>query len=337
MKCLPISQLMTRLDESLNTLSPTKSPGQVNETSYIMGNSQEIENALNIAVYAYAIHWIYVTKNELDPKSRQAKNSSSFQKDLQDKLWQQAQKQMYYLLSRPSYRAILALHLFSNIPSSCYQDRTEFADHCLQVSLKHLDYLSTRQQPTRVHDDPALALLEDNSIRSKHITATQSPAKSPDCSNIEPNPQDNSAYWFGITSDITRSLTKCRTPILSYTRNNEAKLWATVRQRAEAFVQHYNSSQDDTGCISNDQAITILREANNLMTVVCATIIHVQDSHILQNSTTSAMAAIDVSYTTYRQFEGLFEPLLTICQRDFMFLRSNAQTYYGKSNPYYPC
>ena len=238
---------------------------------------------------------------------------------------------MYAILSHPSYQSILALYLFAIIPTSAQMQGDNIADLCLEASLSHQNYLSTRAQPSFSQRDSVIRLLNPELFSALDIES-QGTEKSLLSESEEIKSMASVTYWFGIISDTTRALTRCRPSILLPGATGEAKVWAHVRQRAQEFEERYSSLKIYRWRtpFSDDQVIKILQYAFAMKTLVWAAITRVQDALVHQMSGISLAEAVDAARKESNRFEEVFGQLLCMCQRDFLLLNRNTQMCYSK-------
>ena len=282
-----------------------------------------INRALNSAVYAYSVRWLLLgdVEQNQDPDSR--KKFLSLKQELSGKLWRQARQHIHAVMSRPSYRSILALYLFAIIPSSCDKDGDCIEDLCFEASLNHQNYLRSRALMKDQHPDSVLSLLEN---RSSSTTRDASSSN-----QMEHKCMMDIAYWFGAISDTTRSLSRCRPSIMLPGRSGEGKVWAAVRQRTEAFESEFGSLATLRAPLSDSKVVVILQHAFAFKMLVWAAIIRVQDALFHQMSEITLEEAVATVRTESNRFEEVFFPLLSICQRDFMLLSRTTQMSYSKA------
>ncbi len=292
-----------------------------------------IGRALVHAVYAYSVRWLRLADDNTNQVLEMRQKFAAQKKELCENLWGQARKQMYTIMSRPSYRSILALYLFAIIPTSAQRPGDNISDLCLEASLSHQNYLSTRPQAPFSPEDSLMSLLNSESFSSAG-NISQSKGLPLEVENEEHKSMTNVAYWFSIISDTTRALTRCRPSILLPGSTGEAKIWAAVRQRTRDFEQQYRSLKvyQWRTPFSDDQVITILQYAYAMKTLVWAAITRVQDALVHQISDTSLSEAVDAARKESNRFEEVFGQLICMCQRDFLLLNRTTQMCYSKSH-----
>lgn len=283
-----------------------------------------INRALNSAVYAYSARWLLLgnATNAQDPERRDKLLASK--KELANNLWREARQYMYAAMARPTYRSVLALYLFGIIPSSPDKDVDGMEDACLEAALNHHNQLRSRTLTKTRNPDPISDLLDSGSV---------SVTDRPSTTNSQPEYKcmADIAYWFGIISDTTRSLSRCRPSILLPGRIGEKRVWAAVRQRTAEFEKEFRSLFDLRAPLSDSEVIRILQHAFAFKTLVWGAITHVQDAVFHQMSDITLADAIDAVRKESNRFEATFNPLLSCCQRDFMLLNHSTQLSYSRT------
>ena len=321
---------MVELDKSAsNPLRPNHGHSIVNGAEHKSDADGIINRALIYAVYAYSVRWLHLTGDEENSGSPTGYNFSALKKELSDNLWSQAQKQMYAVLSRPSYRSILALYLFAIIPSSSRTPGDNIEDLCLESSISHQTYLNSRVRAPSPHQDSIMSLLNDRSFPSMDLGSAQA-NETPMVERIEFKSMASIAFWFGVVTDVTRTLTRCRPSILLPGSHGDAKVWTAVRQRAQAFAESCNPLRRMRVPISDDEVITILQSAFAYKTLVWATITQVQDALVHQMSETSLAEAVDTARKASNKYEEIFGQLVCMCQRDYMLLKPATRMFYSE-------
>ena len=291
-----------------------------------------INRALMYSVYAYSVRWLHLTNNEQNQDSQTESKCTLLKKELSENLWNQARKQMYEVMSRSSYRSILALYLFAIIPTSSRKRGDSIEDLCLETALSHHNHLNSRTRMPHPKRDSIASLLDDASFSSMESALLQ--ADMPLSAEVmEFKSMASIAFWFGIISDVTRALTRCRPLILLSGSNGDTKVWTAVRQHTQAFEKHLSPLRRLRTPISDDQVMTILQCAFALKTLVWAAITRVQDALVHQMSGTSLAEAVDAARDKSNEFEATFGQLLCLCQRDFMLLKPTTQMFYSKYAP----
>lgn len=338
---LMIAQPTTRISRLMIDLDKYNSRGSTNRNAGLLtGNESErdssciINRALIYAVYAYCVRWLDLGENQQSQRSQTQCRLTRLKQELSENLWTQARKHIYGALSRPSYRSILALYLFAIIPSSPRKTGDNLEDHCIEASLSHHNYLNSRRVPVPLGcGDSITSLLENASFsRSDHYSLDTSLPQPAD--DKQRSSMSNLAQWFGIISDTTRALIRCRPSVLLPPGcDSETKVWAPVRARTQSFQSQFDSLRQLQTPIRDDQLMEILQHAHAYKTLVWAAITRVQDALVHQMSGISVAEAVEAARKESNAYQEIFGTLLCLGLRDFMLLNRTTQMYFSEYEP----
>ncbi|KEF52262.1 uncharacterized protein A1O9_11502 [Exophiala aquamarina CBS 119918] len=308
----PPSTLISRIFISLD-------PPQSNESA-----NSAINLALNSAVYAYSVRWLLVSHTTDANDFEKRDKIISSKKELATNLWRDARQHIYAAMARPTYRSILALYLFGITPSSSNVDLDNIKDPCLETALNHHSLLRSRFLTKTQTADSIVDLLSSGPLLSTEPPSGRDESELKCMTDI--------AYWFGVISDTTRSLTRCRPSVLLPGQSGEKKVWSAVRQRTDAFEREFQSLIDLRAPLSDSLVTLILQHAFAFKTLVWAAITRVQDAVFHQLSDISLPEAIETVRVESNRFERVFGTLLSYCHRDFMLLNRSTQLSYTLLN-----
>jgi hypothetical protein len=293
-----------------------------------------INRALIYAVYAYCVRWLDLGEIQQGRDAETQGRLGRLKEGLSETLWLQARKQMYEILSRPSYRSILALYLFAMIPTSSRKTYDNFEDHCIEASLSHHNYLHSRRAPMPFgRRDSITSLLESSSFSRADLYSTQA-SLPPDADENQRLSMSSLAFWFGIISDTTRALIRCRPSILLPPGcDSEAKVWTAVRNRTQWFKKQFEPLRQLQTPVRDDQVMEMLQHALAGKTLVWAAITRVQDALVHQMSGVSLAEAVDVAREESNAYQETFGQLLCLGLRDFMLLNRVTQMCFSECDP----
>lgn len=280
-------------------------------------------------MYAYAVRWLSLGGTADDANSVQARKN--LKRELSENLWRQARQNIYPAMSKPTYRSILALYLFAIVPSSSIDEGNGIKTLCFDAALNHHNYLLSNAPNTLAHADPIAKLLAPEvypraANNQSHLPSDQQPGN-----DDEFKVKADIMYWFGIILDTTRSLTRCRPSIMLPGRSGEVKVWSTIRKRTDIFEQEHKALHNLRAPLDDSKVIIILQHAFAFKVLVWAAIIRVQDAIHHQVSEITLDEALEAVRRDSNRFEEVFEPLLSLCQRDFIYLSRSTQMSYSKS------
>lgn len=328
-----ISRLVIHLDKNharaMARVSDLRAPWTA--TAATDGDGPIVRRALVHAVYAYSVRWLHLVTDDKEQDQVTHHRFTTRKQELSENLWTQARRHMYAVFSRPSYQSLLALYLFAIIPTAAHMQGDHLANQCLEASLSHQSSLTSVAQPSFSQQDSVIRLLNPGICPDVDMDLLGTD-KHPMSDSEEIKSMVSVAYWFGIISDTTRALTRCRPPILLPGASGDAKVWAHVRQRVQEFQQQYSYLKiyQWRTPFSDDQVLTILQYAFAMKTSVWAAITRVQDAMVHQLSGISLADAVDAARKESNRFEEVFGQLLCMCQRDFLLLNRNTQMCYSK-------
>lgn len=278
------------------------------------GNSESINQALLSSVHAYTARWLPV-----EPPNAGAEDMLKMKLDLLRDLWSRCSQKIQPAMARPSYTSILALHLFGNTPTPSQSEERRMSELCLGIALQHYTTMSVLAgASSRI------------SITSSIIT--ESP-RLQDIAAMEHAQMEDTAYWFGIVCDTSRSLIACQPSILLPTTAAESKIWASVQQEISAF-QHRAESQhwkDSRVPMSIERLYSTVGNGSACKTMVWSAISKVQDALFLRLTDISVEEAINNALREMDRFEQAFGALLGLCRRDFTLLNEKIRTCSCKS------
>lgn len=279
--------------------------------------------ALTSAVYAFSIRWLTIHKNAQDEHSNSAKNTSrEVRENLSDRIWQQAHQKMYPVMSRPSYRAILALHLFGITPVPTQNQDRRATDLCIEIALSH---------HKRMRSEEHIIQSSTQARPSSLYLPSFSPGQQDSPEELERSCMQDMAYWFSVTCDTSRSLTLCRSSILLPGHSGDMKVWSHVRGNMQDFHTSYQHLRHARIPMTDDAAIIILQHASACQKMFSSAIVRVQDALYHHEIDIPLETTIANAFRQFEQFEEVFGSHLDRCSRDFMLLNEQNQIGYGES------
>jgi len=283
----------------------------------------KINQALMSAVHAFVCRWLpleYFRQND----RMSFDDTMVRKKGFMETIWQQAHENVLEALTRPSYRSILALYLFGITPVSSTNKQRASSRLCLSTSLRH--YLDLRVK-SRISPAPALP----NRPHTLHPIYGNSTTAQPTDLNF--SHLEDTAYWFGIVIDTSRSMIRCQNPILlPGTAGHAQQVWELVRKQVENFHLHHPTLHPSTkSALSEDTVLTILQHGSSCKTLCWASVTGVQDALFYNLSGVATNVAVDSALNEFRRFDKVFSSLLDQCARDFLLLSDKSRVSYCKS------
>ena len=286
-----------------------------------------IDHALVSAVHAFSVRWLSFRDTIVDSNGNSVERTRTPEEHIRNTLWHQASKAVYSVMTRPSYRSVLALHLVAITASSVDHKDHGIEDLCSEVSLSH----HLRLKSTSQNSFPNVISTE--LIPSwERLPSPQEQDKSPDETAERASRQDI-AYWLGIVCDTARSLTQCRSSILLPGRSGDTKVWNYLRQRTANFDKSFRSLHGSQEPMSDEMVATILQHATACKSMCWWTMTRVQDALFHRMTDELVETALESAVQEIHRFHNLFAPLLDICARDFMIMNQRNQINYCKHLP----
>ncbi|KAF2870223.1 hypothetical protein BDV95DRAFT_75997 [Massariosphaeria phaeospora] len=141
--CVSTTQLFNQLDVYIDEESDRKWPGDISEAPVRrQQRNGQIDKSLQCAIRAFSVQWRPLVSQKYD-----ALSAENIVRDC----WRAARKDMLKVINRPSYRSILALYLFAQIPTPVGISEDEELDGisgpvCMQTAVLHLQRLRDRKE-----------------------------------------------------------------------------------------------------------------------------------------------------------------------------------------------
>lgn len=270
------------------------------------GNSNLVMQALLGAVHAYSARWLSV--DNIESHSTGARNTWKMKEGLLRDLWAQGYQKMQPAMTRPSYTSILALHLFGNTPTPSQGEERRITELCLGIALQHYTTMSVRSGV--LSHMPKSAEVASIALESPQTL---------DIAAMEYAQMEDTAHWFGIICDTSRSLTECQPSILLPSTTQESKVWRSVRQEISDFHHRANSQRwlESRLPLSIERIYSIVGNGSACRAMVWSAISRVQDALFHNMTDISVEEATRNALRELDRFNEVFGPLVGICRRDF--------------------
>jgi hypothetical protein len=258
-----------------------------------------INQALMSAVHAFSARWLPADLfQEVDQRDGAARQR------LMQTLWSQAHQDALQILSLSSYRSSLALYLFAITPTVGPTGSTPISQLCYETSLRH--HLQ---------------------LRLESRLSSTAPGAEPQLNHLQ-----DSAYWFGLVCDYSRSLLRCQPPVLISGPSSQARVWRLVSQQVDDYgavtIDHSSSSSNDL--LTDATVLRILQLGSACKSLCWAAITDVQDSLFYNRTNLDLHTALEFSFTKLRQFELVFGPQMDHIAKDLLLLDEKSQLGYSK-------
>ncbi|KIW95865.1 uncharacterized protein Z519_02929 [Cladophialophora bantiana CBS 173.52] len=276
-----------------------------------------INQALISAVHAFSARWLptgYFGKGaETNPQE-----SNAMKEYFVESIWSRAHQDVARVLTRPSYRSILALYLFGTTPFSSKNKDKRISDYCFESALRHYVHLRAKV-----------------SIATRFpLTARQQPYDPTDNAPAETKAQEeyihlqDTAYWFGIVIDGSRALTRCRPSVLLPGFCGEPQVWEPVRKQSEAFDTIYRPMQSSKAILTDEAVFAMIQYGSSCKTLFWKVVSRVQDCLVYRSIELQLETLTESVVQEMSRFERVFGPFLDKCARDHVFLSEKSRISY---------
>ncbi|ETN40865.1 uncharacterized protein HMPREF1541_05145 [Cyphellophora europaea CBS 101466] len=263
-----------------------------------------VNQALMSAVHAFSSRWLPAGFFNTTGSDDQAARRRFMQT-----LWDQAHADVLCVLTLPCYRSILALYLFAITPLVGSSAMHPVSQMCYETSLRH--YLQLRLE---------------SRISLPDVGPNQHVPNSTDRDELDH--LEDSAYWFGIVCDVSRSLLRCQPPIVLSGPSAHARVWQLVSRQVEDFAAQSISMHTSKDILDDATVLQILQMGSSCKTMCWAAITDVQDTLFYERTSLSFQQSLSFCLDMLQQFEAIFLPLLDKCARDFLLLSDKSRLGY---------
>jgi hypothetical protein len=268
-----------------------------------------INKALRSAIYAFSMRWLRGSGASFKPtadQQAQTRRSKS--------VWHQARRDIESAMSMPSYRSILALHIFglTPVPPDHHHDDEQIRDLCIEIALNHHNRLRSEDNGVLVSSLPAVSTpLFDIEEPQTQLTAQET-------SGLQ-----SMLYWFSVLEDTSRSVRRSCCPVMS----GYIEAWALVELNENNFEETLGFHRYFDEPMPDETAYTILKHASASNKMFWAAIGRVQGAAKLHQPFLLECAISD-AFTRLSRFDEVFKLLLDRCNRDILLLNEENQLAY---------
>ena len=248
--------------------------------------------------------------------------ASKQQQDIQDQLWGKARQYSLSILTRPSYRSILALLLFTLTERPVDYDEPGLTHLCTQAMLGHFVRLrSSLELPV------LLPLCGSTSATPSSHEALDSiiPKKRPFNDSNRQHLQD-SMFWLGVLVDTSRALINQTPSVILPGNSGEKEVWSFIRKRTIIFDQSFNDLHASLP-LSPEVVAIVLQHASACKTMYLGTLNQFSAAVFHQSTESVADTAQRVSEESQR-FHDVFDRLLALCASDYLTMNAENQIHY---------
>lgn len=276
-----------------------------------------INQALISAVHAFSARWLPIGHFRKD-KETNLQESMAMKEYFVHSIWVRALKDVTSVLSRPSYRSILALYLFGTTPTSLKNKERRMSDHCLQTSFQHYVQLRAKACIAARHPSNGHAQNLVNMNEGSAMTKARE----------EYDHLADTAYWFGIVIDGSRSLIRCQPSVLLPGLSGESQVWDPIRKQSERFAMTYRSIQSSKALLTDSTVMTMIQYGSSCKTLFWKAVSRVQDYFFYQTIDRPLEELVVHVEQEMNRFEEVFGPCLDQCGRDYILLSEKSRISY---------
>ncbi|KAK5181773.1 hypothetical protein LTR44_005973 [Exophiala sp. CCFEE 6388] len=276
-----------------------------------------VNQALLSAVHAFSARWL--------PAGHFRKGNTS---DLQESIAMKeyfvesirtrAHQDVVRVLTRPSYRSILALYLFGTTPTSRKSMERRMPDHCFETALRH--YVHLRAKAHILTRSPLMAPNQIGLATDGGFAKTKA--------EEEYDHLRDTAYWFGIVIDGSRALTRCRLSVLLPGFNGESQVWDHVRKQSENFDAVYRPMRPSRALLTDETVMTMIQYGSSCKTLFWKAVSRLQEYLVFHAMEVPLQTLLEKVVQEMDRFENVFGPFLDKCGRDYILLSEKSRISY---------
>ena len=328
-----ITRMILRLDLSEETSESKTSqylpqvPGTLLQRKpHWRENSTLLINALRYAIYAYAIRWLPLRSANVKVHGYEQSESQNREEEVRVHMWYQAKQAILPALTRPSYRSILALILFTLTEMPATDPDPGFSQLCNQALFGHVNalrslmtwdigsYFSEEQSTSpirQVHQGSPI-------IRGRRMVLEEN------C-----NQERSNVFWLCVVSPCSRALVQQHSSLILPGNAGNEEVWGFIRQRTEIFTYSFGTLKGSQDPFPAGVVEVILQHATACKTMYMGVINQLCDSlfyHKLLPVEETAQGVLDEA----TRFRNVFDHLLSICARDYIYLSEVCRLNYGE-------
>lgn len=327
--------MVLQLDEHKNLDAPGSSSylPQISGSLLYRARTQDdsdhlLNNALRYTVYAYAARWLPLRSAYRKTSGHEFPEGQNHEQEVRICLWNQAKQAIFPALTRASYRSILSLLLFTIAEAPAEDFDAGFLQLCNQALFGHL---STLRAPMTWRVRSWQCPMSSNSaVHNPRQTNNIVYGHAENYSEGDKPERDN-LFWLCVISGCSRGLLQQLPSLILPTNSGNEKIWSSIRKRTEIFQQSFANLKGSQDPLPPGVAEVVLQHATACKTMYFGVINQLCDSlfyHKLLPVQDTAQAVLDESH----RFHEVFDHLLSMCARDYIYLSTECRLNYRKLN-----
>jgi hypothetical protein len=323
-----VLRIAMQLDEVLSSSHDISNPLNTFERPSKLSNIRNkadsiLDHALRYAIYAYAVRWLPLRSAFEASSQVDATKASQQQQEIREQLWCKARQTATSALTRPTYRSIVILLLFTltEMPINC--DDPEFSQLCSHTLLSFFNCLRSPFKP------PKILPLSQSTTAVPHSQDALEYTMPRQRHNKDMKYQllQDSIFWLGVLCDTSWALIHQTQSVILPGRSGDKKVWDLIRQRTVIFDQSFRVLHDSLLPLSPDIIVVVLQHASACKTMYSGVVVQFCDSVFHHNVESVESAARQVSEES-RRFHDVFDRLLALCARDYLAISPESQVNY---------
>ncbi len=282
-------------------------------------------NALRYAIYAYAIRWLPLRSANVKAHGYEQSESRNRAEEVRVHMWYQAKQAILPALTRPSYRSILALILFTLTEMPATDPDPGFSQLCNQALFGHVNALRsliTWHIGSSSSEEQSMSPISQVQQGSPIIRAQRTVL---DGNNDQERSQ---IFWLCVVSGCSRALVQQHSSLIVPGNAGNEEVWGFIRQRTEIFAHSFGTLKGSQDTFPSGVVEVILQHASACKTMYMGVINQLCDSLFYHKLLPVAETAKEVLDEATR-FRDVFDHLLSICARDFIYLSETCRLNYG--------
>ena len=315
---------MSRIALQLDAIEPSSSgssPSDRREQALTSRTQNSLDDALRYTIYGYAARWLPV-RDALEQSGIDVVTASKQQQDVQDQLWGKARQYSLSMLTRPSYRSILGLLLFTLTERPVDYDEPGLTHLCTQAMLGHFVRLrSSLELPVLLPLCGSTSATPSSHEALDSITPKTRPLNDPNRQHLQ-----DSMFWLGVLVDTSRALINQTPSVILPGNSGDKEVWSFIRERTIIFDQSFKDLHASLP-LSPEVLAIVLQHASACKTMYLATLNRFSASVFHQSTESVADTAQRVSEESQR-FHDVFDRLLSLCASDYLTMNAENQVHY---------
>ncbi|OAL22846.1 hypothetical protein AYO22_06754 [Fonsecaea multimorphosa] len=254
-----------------------------------------INQALISAVHAFSARWLSLSRfgRETATDVRALTLAKEY---FLERIWERAHRDVLRVLTRPSYRSILAMYLFGTTPTTIKNKERCIADHCFEMSLRQ--YLQLRGRSSAIARQPGRR--NENTLQLQDTSAKVQAYK-------ELKHLEDTAYWFGV---------------------GEALVWRSIKEQTETFRTTYRSIHTSKAPLTDEIVMTMIQHGAACKTLFWKSVSRIQDYLFYQTVESTLEVLVKNAAEEMARFEEVFDPFFNQCARDWILLSQRSRLSY---------